>query len=193
MKKMLVLIDNEIESLEIMKELIMGNEKSQGIETQIICKGKEESLDSIVDKVEDLIPKEESEQEKINIHIVIDTCLTDDEHEMAVIDENFSGINCLFNISEMLVGTKCQYKLSIMSRFFAHQLPTLEKLVKFKEENKNSFYAIVRKPFLESGKVDKGLSIMPQYVDFLPEKLLSKNNTISIINILTYILQGETK
>ena len=52
---MLVLIDNEIESLEIMKELIMGNEKSQGIETQIICKGKEESLDSIVDKVEDLI------------------------------------------------------------------------------------------------------------------------------------------
>ena len=112
---------------------------------------------------------------------------------LTVIDDNFSGINCLFKISEILVGTKCQYNLSLMSRFFAHQLPTLEKLVKFKEENKNSFYAIVRKPFLDSGKVDKGLSIMPQYVDLLPEKLLSKNNTTSFINILTYILQGETK
>lgn len=190
MSNLLILIDNEQKALEIMKGLITSS-NFKDITTQILCKKPDESVDSIVDRIKEQIPTNEEEQTKLNFHIVIDTCLTDEEHEKKVIDENFTGIQCLFKISKMLINTKCQYNLSLMSRFFANQLQTLERLNDFKADKKNNFYAIIRKPFLDSGEVDKGFSLMPQYVSVLPERFLSQSYIKSFINILIYAFLKE--
>lgn len=184
--KKLILIDNEKIALEEMKKQVAHDAEINGIEVLTLHITDKEPVDDVLIKIQELIPEKVQEQREEEFHIVIDTCLTDEEHCNPVIDENFSGIKCLFAISELFSKTVCKYKLSLMSRFFAKQLESSEKLNNFKNEEDNHFYAIIRKPFLDSGQVDNGYSIMPQYISILPEERLSKSYLKAFRNILIF-------
>lgn len=188
--KKLILIDNERIALEEMKKQVEHDAEINGIQIITLHIETKEPVEAVANEIEELIPKNVQEQGVMELHIVIDTCLTDEEHSSERIDENFSGIQCLFVLSNLLSKTECKYKLSLMSRFFAKQLDPLEKLNNFKDDANNHFYAIIRKPFLESGQVDNGFSTMPQYVSILPEERLSKSYLKSFRNILIFPFFG---
>lgn len=200
MSKYLVLVDNDCRELEKLKEVIQNGAEKECIQIVNICTGtiensakEEECIEQVKQKIIELIEHDEVETANIQLHIVADACLTCEEEYLASIKErnDLSGIKCLEVISDYLKSTNCTFYLSLMSRFFAKQLGAFHRLQEFKNDESNNFLTVIKKPILDNGKIDSGYSIAADYIDILPEKLLSKKHSESFENIMLFKLIGD--
>lgn len=201
MLKYLVLIDNDCVELKKLKGVLQNDANKKNIEIVDICTGiiqdstnEDENIKKVIEQIKELIENTTIETNKLQLHIVADACLTREEEELASIKDcdYLSGIKYLEGISNYLQKTNCTFYLSLMSRFFAKQLSTFHRLQKFKSNEKNNFLAVIKKPILDNGDIDPGSSIAVDYIDILPENLLSKNYLDSFKNILIFKLGGMT-
>lgn len=194
MKKFLVLVDNGQDELKEMKNLIAQDNTVETINIIDIFVEKydENALqETIIKKIEDLIKFDPNSY----FHVVIDACLTDEDHERAELDDNFtlSGLKCAESIVSILRNNNCNFIISLMSRFFVTQLDSYKPFLNFLKNKNNNFYAVIRKPITDDGDIDTGLTSIPQYTDKLPEKYLSRKYATAFKNIVLYkLLEVET-
>lgn len=200
MSKYLVLIDNDCNELEKLKDVVQNDANQNNVRIVDIYTGniensaqEEKHIEQVKQKIVELIENDKTEAANIQLHIVVDACLTREEEYLASIrDRNdLSSIKCLEIISDYLKGTVCTFYLSLMSRFFTKQLGTFHRLQEFKSDESNNFLTVIKKPILDNGKIDPGSSIAADYIDILPEKLLSKIHLESFKNILLFKLLGD--
>lgn len=200
MLKYLVLIDNDCNELEKLKEVVQNDANQNNVRIIDVCTGciensanEEKHIEQVTQQIEDLIEMAEMDANELQLHIVADACLTREEEDLATIrnSNDLSGIKCLKMISGYLKTTDCTFHLSLMSRFFAKQLSNFHRLREFKSDESNNFLTVIKKPILDNGKIDHGSSIAADYIDILPEKLLSKNHLESFKNILLFKLLGD--
>lgn len=187
MNKYLILVDNDQEELNKLMSLI--NESASANKINIIDifveKYDTNSLqNTIIRKIQKLIKTASNGY----FHVVIDACLTEEEHEIPGLcgRDYLSGLECASSIVPILRNSDCSFIISIMSRFFVTQLDSYNAFINFSKNKNNNFYAVIRKPILDSGDVDTGLSPIPQYTDKLPEKYLSRKYSTAFRNIVLY-------
>ena len=194
MEKYLILVDNDREELNKLMDLISHSASANKINVIDIFVEKydENSLQhTIIKKVKDLIKTTSNGY----FHIIIDACLTEEEHEISGLcsRDYLSGLECASSIVPILENCDNSFIISIMSRFFVTQLDSYNAFINFSKNKNNNFYAVIRKPILDTGDVDTGLSPIPQYTDKLPEKYLSRKYSTAFKNIVLYsLLEDKT-
>lgn len=193
MNKILVLVDNDQDELNKLKSLIIQDENRETIKIVDIFVEKydKNALQGIIKKIEELI--------KLYLdsyfHVVIDACLSEEDHERSELKHNIklSGLECAESIVSILRNNNCSFIISLMSRFFITQLDSYNPFIGFSKNEDNNFYAVIRKPIVDSRDIDTGLSPFPQYTDKLPEKYLSRKYSTAFRNIVLYKLLEDEK
>ncbi len=194
MNKILVLVDNDQEELNKLKSLITQDETKETIKiVDIFIEEYDENAlhEIVIERINELINLDPDAY----FHIVIDACLSEEDQERSELESNvkLSGVECAESIVLTLRNNNCSFIISLMSRFFITQLDSYNPFIDFSENETNNFYAVIRKPIVDSGDIDTGLSPIPQYTDKLPEKYLSRKYSIAFRNIVLYKLLEDEK
>lgn len=190
MKKYLILIDND--QFELSKLKSIASEQAQIADVELIgIFVKDLNLSVIEDKFKEIVSNNMNKHIDMCFHVVVDACLSDEEHDLSSIrkEQKLSGVKCMKTISTLLEECGCKYHLSLMTRFFANQLHSLQELQDFQNNKSNCFYAIIRKPVLDDGEIDNGFSPMPLYTNLLPANELTLNYVESFKRILLNIFK----
>lgn len=190
MKKYLILIDNDQFELSKLKSIV--SEQAQAADIELIDIFVENlDLTAIENKFKQIISDNTKTHIDMCFHVVVDACLSDEEHDLSSIrkEQKLSGVKCMKIISTLLEECGCKYHLSLMTRFFANQLHSLQELQDFQSNKNNCFYAIIRKPVLDDGEIDNGFSPMPLYTNLLPADELTLHYAESFKRILLNIFK----
>ncbi len=203
MEKILIIIENDNDMLSKISGLIkeaQSNEERhilEGIDVEgVLSKennNNEVDNEEIISDIEEIIKRKNKEgKNNLRFHIVVDACLTQQEHDMTTIPNTLSGVTCLRAIDAYMQGLNYEYHLSIMSRFFSFQLKSLQALNDFAKDSEH-FYTVIRTPFDRNAEKDTGSSPVPLYVDILPKENVYRKYTKAFFNVISYVLQNKEK
>lgn len=186
MKNYLVLIDNQPEELDTLKKELEKNASEKDVLVESICCkcDKQDGVELFKVFLEKI--KRNNNTSNMKISVIVDICLTKDEEDrQSLKGATISGVECLKEIDQILKDGHFDYKLFLMSRFFSQQADDIESIQQSIAGNAH-FVAVIKKPLLENGKIDKGTSEFKQYMSLLPEDKLSYSYLQSFINIVFF-------